>query len=315
MTKKVHVAVAVMRNQAGKVFVTRRADDVHQGGLWEFPGGKVEEGESPREALNREIMEENGVEIHDAKSLIQVPFDYPDKKVLLDVWEVTKYSGEPHGREGQKCDWVNIEELSNRPFPEANQSIIASLRLPDKFLVTPEPGESIEQFLSSLKNSIERGVEWLQFRATTLQTNDYDSLAAHVCELCSQSGVRVMLRSKPGVIQSLGAAGLHLTATQLMSVKDRPVSPDSWLSASCHTKQEILHANDIGVDFIFIGSVMKTGSHADVVPIGWDEFSRLASIAIMPAYAIGGMSLDDIAKARQQGGQGIAAISSLWASN
>ncbi len=115
--KRVHVAAAVIRDDSGKILIARRADTQHQGGLWEFPGGKVEADESVETALARELHEELGIVVGAARPLIKVRHDYPDKQVLLDVWEVSSFSGEPHGAEGQPLAWVTAKELVNYEFP------------------------------------------------------------------------------------------------------------------------------------------------------------------------------------------------------
>lgn len=312
MSSIVHVAVAVIRNNNGQVFVTQRPGHVHQGGLWEFPGGKVEPGESLMEALQREIQEETGISIQNARPLIQIPYRYPDKHVLLDVWEVTQYAGDPHGKEGQLCDWIATEDLGNLTFPAANRAIISALQLPSTCLVTPEPGADKELFLRALERCISAGVSCVLFRAKTLPGDEYRLLAKAVCDICSAYNATVMLSTDLETIETLGAGGLHVTASQLMNLQDRPLSLDKWFSASCHSQEEIAHANSIGVDFIFIGSVKETSSHPDTRPLGWQEFSRLASYAQMPVFAIGGMALEDQQLSRNMGGQGIAAISALW---
>jgi len=124
----VHVAVGILISPADQVLITRRPDHVHQGGLWEFPGGKVEEGEPVAAALNRELHEELGVAVQDAEPWLQVHHAYPDKAVWLDVWRVTAWQGEPHGREGQRLAWVSTAELADFTFPEADQPVIMALR-------------------------------------------------------------------------------------------------------------------------------------------------------------------------------------------
>ena len=99
--KRIHVVAAVIRGADGRILIARRADTQHQGGLWEFPGGKVEEGEAVEVALARELREELGIEVTGSRPLIKVSHDYPDKQVLLDVREVDAFTGEPHGAEGQ----------------------------------------------------------------------------------------------------------------------------------------------------------------------------------------------------------------------
>lgn len=314
MSNPIHVAVAVIRNQSGQVFITRRADHVHQGGLWEFPGGKVEGSESVESALRREIHEENGIEIVNAKPLIRIPYQYPDKTVLLDVWDVLEYSGDPHGREGQPCDWVSVDNLDSIPFPAANHSIVSAVQLPSLFLVTPEPENDWSSFLNSLEQSIIAGQRWIQLRAKSLSGKQYLDLAKSVSEICSSHKAKLMLNADIDTVYSLATTGLHVSTSQLMNLSDRPIGEDKWFSASCHTEDDIKHANSIGVDFIFVGSVKQTSSHRERQPIGWEVFSRLTDIATMPVYAIGGMTLDDVEKCRAVGGQGIAAISALWKS-
>lgn len=121
------VVVGIVAGADGTVLITRRSDDVHQGGLWEFPGGKVEHGESAIEALGRELHEELGIMLRAAEPLLQVDHTYPDRRVLLDVWRVTDFRGEPHGREGQPLVWVSPDEMEHFAFPAADAPIIAAL--------------------------------------------------------------------------------------------------------------------------------------------------------------------------------------------
>ncbi|GGX69397.1 8-oxo-dGTP diphosphatase MutT [Saccharospirillum salsuginis] len=127
--KVIHVAVGMVLN-GGTILIARRPDHLHQGGLWEFPGGKVEEGESVQEALARELEEEVGItaDTDAMESLTQLEFDYGDKVVLLDTWLCHAFSGQAHGKEGQPIEWVNINNLDNYTFPEANATLIEKLR-------------------------------------------------------------------------------------------------------------------------------------------------------------------------------------------
>ncbi|MBT5720245.1 MAG: 8-oxo-dGTP diphosphatase MutT [Gammaproteobacteria bacterium] len=125
----VHVAVGVLRNDQGQVLISLRADEAHQGGLWEFPGGKVEPGESVEQALSREFEEELGICVHSCTPFIQISHDYEDKSVLLDVWNVQIFSGVPRGREGQQIEWRAQSALCVDDFPRANARIIRALQL------------------------------------------------------------------------------------------------------------------------------------------------------------------------------------------
>ena len=126
-TKIVNVAVGVIKKN-NATFICKRADEQHQGGLWEFPGGKVEAGESVFAALKRELSEEVGITIHSSSQLMVIEHDYGDKCVKLDIHVVSNFSGEAHGAEGQPSEWVAINELSNYEFPAANAEIIEKIQ-------------------------------------------------------------------------------------------------------------------------------------------------------------------------------------------
>ena len=124
----IHVAVGVITNQRDEVLIALRHADSHQGGLWEFPGGKLEPGEDVQTALRRELSEELDIAVEPDRELIQVTFDYPEKTVLLDVWMISRFEGHPVGKEGQPVKWVAISELNPDLFPPANKPIIQALR-------------------------------------------------------------------------------------------------------------------------------------------------------------------------------------------
>ncbi|BDX05602.1 8-oxo-dGTP diphosphatase MutT [Planctobacterium marinum] len=126
MTNIVEVAVGVILRDK-EVFLTRRASEAHQGGKWEFPGGKREANESMPEALARELQEEVGIEVLASTPLMQISHDYGDKKVLLDVNLVVQFNNEPESKEGLEFRWVPINRLSEVDFPEANSAIVNKL--------------------------------------------------------------------------------------------------------------------------------------------------------------------------------------------
>ena len=132
--KRVHVAVGVICDGGTGILVALRAKDAHQGGLWEFPGGKVETGESVQDALRRELFEELAIEIRHSEPLLAIEHDYIDKSVLLDVWWISAFDGEPQGREGQPLRWVDVAELRGLEFPAANVPIVAAV---EQYLASP----------------------------------------------------------------------------------------------------------------------------------------------------------------------------------
>ena len=125
--KVVHVAVGVILREQQILLALRNAKQ-HQGGKWEFPGGKVEQGETVPQALARELQEEVAIELTQCQAFMQLEYAYPEKTVLLDIYLVTAFNGEPHGCEGQPLRWVNIAELGDITFPEANQPIVERIQ-------------------------------------------------------------------------------------------------------------------------------------------------------------------------------------------
>ena len=129
----VHVAVGVIFNsKQDQILIAKRPKHLHQGGLWEFPGGKVSSGEAIEHALARELFEELGISDIQAEPLMDILYDYTDKKVYLDIWIIHQFSGQAQGKEGQQCKWVNLQDLlceqSQYQFPAANQPILERLK-------------------------------------------------------------------------------------------------------------------------------------------------------------------------------------------
>jgi 8-oxo-dGTP diphosphatase len=131
MPKYVHVAVGVITstndNNQTQYFLTKRLDNAHQGGKWEFPGGKVEKNETIAQALARELKEEVNIEVLSCQPLMTIDHDYGDKTVCLEVFVVDNYMGEPNAQEGQEQSWFALKEFKNLDFPKANEAIIAKL--------------------------------------------------------------------------------------------------------------------------------------------------------------------------------------------
>ena len=309
---RIHVAAAVIRSTDGLVLIAKRPLDKHQGGLWEFPGGKVEKGEAVEVALARELLEELGIGVTAARPLIQVRHDYPDKYVLLDVWEVTAFSGEPHGAEGQPLAWVASERLPDYTFPAANRPIVAAARLPDRYLVTPDDA-SPRQLLDGLAHALDAGIRLVQLRAPSLSQADYRLLAADALAACA-GRAQLMLKGPLDWAADFPAAGWQLTSEQLRrhAGQCRPVAVGQWLAASCHDAEELAMATALGVDFVTLSPVLPTPTHPEAAPLGWLRVAELLQGFNHPAFVLGGMTPAHLSTARQAGAQGVAALRALW---
>src|SRR5471030_2763692 len=139
MRDPIHVVAGVLRDPHGNVLLTQRPAGKHLAGMWEFPGGKCEPNEAPQDALRRELREELGIEAGTLERLIAVPWHYREKSIFLDVYRVLDYAGQAHGRETQALRWVSMDEVTQVDMPAAARPVISALRLPRRYLITPEP--------------------------------------------------------------------------------------------------------------------------------------------------------------------------------
>ncbi len=313
----VHVAVAVIM-RGNQVLIARRADDAHQGGLWEFPGGKVEGNETVQCALKRELKEELDITVDlggGIQPLIRIRHDYGDKAVLLDVWAVSRFKGEAIGAEGQPIKWVDKGALNNFAFPEANKPIISAILLPNKYMVTGDY-ETADDCLRRLKNAIlYHGITWVQFRSHAQYTRDrvaYIELANRMRDMCRESSVSLILNAPPSILDEVDAEGLHLTFSEAEGYSARPVPTNKWLGVSCHNAEELLSVSRLSPDYVLLSPVKATATHPEVRPLGWGQFKTLIEAVPFPVFALGGMGVLDIEDAIANGAQGIAAISAWW---
>ncbi|MBM4200064.1 MAG: Nudix family hydrolase [Gammaproteobacteria bacterium] len=310
----VHVAVGVVRNSRGEVLIARRLAGTHLAGLWEFPGGKLESGETPRDGLIRELREELGIDVAAAVPLIQVRHAYPEARVLLDVWEVSDFAGVPVGREGQPLRWIAADELATVAFPEPNKPIATAVRLPDCYAILEADQPFPELLMANLRRLADSGVRLIQCRAKALQAFPvFPAFAKGVVDYCHARGIRVLLNGDPVLARAIGADGVHLTAATLARLGQRPLDDGLWLAASCHDEAELLQAARIGVDFAVLGPVAATATHPGAVPLGWAQFADLVATVNFPVYALGGLGAKDLCRARHSGARGVAAVRAFLA--
>jgi len=314
--------------------IAQRVKNVHQGGLWEFPGGKVENGETVEQACIREVREELGIEIKYSRPLIKILHHYPDKNVLLDTLLCTDFSGKEYlsdtvlqsdeinqyGLEGQNVKWINLAQFNDYQFPAANKSIINSLLLPEKYLISPDCSAfEVKQFIQQFTENC-RHYAIIQLRISSLKASEFKVLFNKCCFIAHKHGVKLLLNSSLLYFIDddtyFEYAGLHLTGSHLFDDNFinnyRSRFPDKMISASCHQAGDINQANNKKIDFIVLSPVQKTRSHPQQDPLGWKNFEFLCEMAQMPCFALGGMSIDDIHDAWRYGAQGIAGISSFW---
>ena len=312
--KIVHVVAGVIRDARGRVLLARRTEGRDLSGLWEFPGGKVEPGESAEAALARELREELGIAATVGARLIEVPQRYPHKRLRLDVRDIAAWSGTPRGLDGQALAWVPPRKLADYPMPPADRPVVAALLQPAEYLVTPTPGADDRAWLERLRASLDAGIGRVQLRAPGLDPSRWRALVAEAASLCRARGVEALLNGDADLAREHGL-GLHLRAQQLPMFDTGMRVPGQPLAASCHDAGDLRRAAALGCDFVVLGAVLPTPSHPGLVGMGWDGFAALRETSDLPIHAIGGLARADIATARTHGAQGIAAIRGLWAAS
>ena len=303
----IHVAVGVLFNAAGEVLISRRHRDSHQGGLWEFPGGKVEGGEDVQCALKREFEEELGIKLLRCSPLKKILYHYSDKSVLLDVWTSAQFTGEPAGLEGQAIEWRSIASLPQRDFPAANGQIIKCLSLPREVAITPDVS-SFDHLQGVLQLLTGRGLKLIQIRQTQLDSAQYLHWFLRARDVCEGTGVDLILNQDPALLDDCSAAGFHASASRLRQLTQRPIAEDALFSASCHDLEELRKAEAMGADFVSLSPVCRTEKYAAGEQLSWDGFRALADKVSLPVYALGGIQRADRDKARLYGAHGIAGI-------
>jgi len=296
----IEVAAGILTDTQGRVLLMQRLPGKHLAGLWEFPGGKVEPGETVERALIRELDEELGIEVLASAPLISLPWHYPEKTVRLHALRVTKWQGEPRAREGHPLQWIALRDMDIAAMPPADAPIVAALRLPPYYVIASSARFAAEKFACG------EAALW-QLRMPEADRDEVRRVAQHAMEGDPRLREWILVNHDIELARGLGV-GVHLKAAQLRELSERPLPRDAWVGASCHDAGELGLAAALGVDFATLSPVSATASHPDAAPLGWERFAQLVTAARLPVYALGGVGPDDLDLARTSGAQGVAGI-------
>lgn len=312
---RVDVAAGVLRYADGRYLLAERPLHKRLGGYLEFPGGKLESGESPQAALIREFEEETGVIIDAMRPLVRFEYVFgDDHHVRVWMFRITAWHGTARGREGQRLIHAASSELHTLPLLPANRPILAALELPATLVVTPKlTGTcSDRNFTARCARALAAAGPGagaiLRIRRDFLGAELRASLSRLVEE---ETDHPLFLNAGEICTPPSGFSGLHLPASVLAEIDRRP-DVEGWIGASVHTPAEAAHARSIGLDYVIAGSVRETPSHPGITPLGWGGFEAIVAAASMPTYAIGGMTPSDQQQVNAHWGQGIAAVRSFW---
>ncbi|HQN64100.1 MAG TPA: Nudix family hydrolase [Methylophilus sp.] len=316
MLKKVtHVAAGVLVKQSGEYLLASRPAGKPWADWWEFPGGKIEAGETPEHALTRELQEELGITPTHVLPWLQRIYNYPQihdspaRTVHLHFHFVTDWQGELAPNEGQEFVWQEPGKLTVSPVLPANAPIMKALDLPAVYAISnvAEMGESA--FLQALEKQLKQGLKLIQFREH-LQSLHKIRLAGDVFSLVQSYGAKMLLNRDIELAKSLHLHGVHLPSAELMQLTHKPEG--LMVAASCHNAGELAHAQRLGLDFVTLSPVLPTESHPNAPTLGWQGFKSLIQGLEIPVYALGGMTAEDLPIAWQTGARGVAMQRSAW---
>ena len=335
----VEVAAAVLQRPDGSFLLAQRPPGKIWAGYWEFPGGKVELGETPLHALVRELREELGITVETSYPWLTRVFTYPHATVKLNFFRVTGWSGELHPHEGQQFAWQPPQlrnpmpkgvlpyaptdarivgaygntpdhHVSVSPLLPANAPVLRALSLPTRYAISNVQELGEDEFLRRLEAALQNGLRLVQLREKNYSRAALRALALKMLPLLHRHDARLMINSDIELCREVGADGVQLTGAQLAELRERPAV--DWCGASCHNAAELRRAEELGCDFALLSPVLATQSHPGAPHLGWEKFAEIVAGSPIPVYALGGLNQDDMRTAWQHGAHGIALLGQAW---
>jgi 8-oxo-dGTP diphosphatase len=316
-TKIVEVSAAVLQRADGTFLLAQRPPDKIWAGYWEFPGGKIEPGETPYHALVRELREELGITVTTAYPWLTRVYTYPHATVRLHFFRVTSWSGELHPHEGQQFSWQSPTPTLPRgeremvsPLLPANAPILRALSLPTLYAISNVAELGEDEFIRRLEAALSNGLRLVQLREKDYSRAALRVLALKMLPLIRSHDARLLINADIELAKEIGADGVQLTGAQLVELEERPGV--EWCAASCHSAEELRRAEALGCDFALLSPVLATRSHPGAPHLGWEKFAASAAGCSMPVYALGGLTQADMHTAWHHGAHGVALLRQAW---
>lgn len=308
--RRIAVVAAVLQQPDGRFLLAQRPQGKVYAGYWEFPGGKVEPGETPLQALARELHEELGIAVSAAYPWLIREFDYEHADVRLHFFRVRGWRGELHGREAQAFAWQRIDAIDVSPLLPANGPILNALAIPETYGITGFTAAEQAPALAAIDVALQRGLRLIQVRGKDWPADVFAAYAGAIVSRAHAAGARVLINGDAELAQRCGADGVHLTSRQLHTLASRP--PLALVAASCHSREELRRAEALGADFAVFGPVLPTPTHPGAQLLGWSGFAAGITDTRIPVFALGGLREADRDQALVNGAHGLAMIRGAW---
>ena len=315
MKARIDVAVAVVFNAAGQVLWACRPEGKPYAGYWEFPGGKVEPGETVWQALVRELKEELDITATEGGPWFQIEHDYEHANVRLHLYRVWAFDGVPRPLEQQGFTWASLGNTNLSPILPATEPLLSKLAQP-VFMAISNYEAGFDVCANRLEQALRHRVSavYVQFREKHLKGDALIHAFEHCNALCRETGHLMLLNSAAWLnlreyVEELPCP-LHLTEAHLLSGQFKALL---CVGASVHTQAALTAAFEYGLDYAVLGAVKDTTSHPGQSGMGWKQFHEMASQARLPVYAIGGLTSVDLREAQAHGAHGVAMLSQFRA--
>jgi 8-oxo-dGTP diphosphatase len=312
--KVTEVAVGVLLRPDGAVLLADRPAGKPYAGYWEFPGGKIERGETVEHALARELHEELGIDIGPAAPWVSFEFDYPHAYVRLHFCRIDRWRGVPHGREGQQLRFFRLDEDTPAPLLPAAVPALRWLALPTVMAEATVDDWSAPALLAQIDAALAQGLRMLLLRgdrASLDATKATTSLIADVVARAQAYSAHVVIGSGLAGFAQEANLGLHLDATDGTVAAAAPGR--RWVGTDADSRAQVEHAARRGCDYVLAGPLLPVPAERGAASaLGWHGFARLAHQTPIPVYAAGGLSIDDLPRARAAGAHGVALPLTQW---
>ena len=306
MNNNIECSVALIKNDTGYLFSERSKKPFNN--YYEFPGGKIEELETPEECLIRECHEELDIKINKSIYHGEITHLYKNISIKLHIFEIIEYSGKIIAKEKQNL--LHVDPFrSNHLFLESTTRILNRLKLRELFFITPVNFNKIPE---KFKN-VDSNNSFIRLRSFGYSISNYILAAQRLTKFCFKNNIPLVVDKKfSNDLVDINIDGIHFTSEDLNKMdNDKYIKEKKLLySASCHNLNDVIIANKYNFDFIILSPVISAKNGKNI--LGWDDFKTISDTSNMPVFALGGIKITDLELCKRFNGFGVSGISDFW---